>query len=188
MSVVCASPLATGPVADPIADPIADLYRDHHGWLYRWLRKRLGCTHQAADVAQDTYVRLIASARLPAPEQSRAYLAQIAKGLVVDLHRRRQLETAYLEALAQLPEPVAPSPEARALVLEALLRLDAALAQLPAPVRKTFLLSRFDGLTYREIALQLSIAEATVRKYMLKAAVACHAVLGETDHGTASPR
>lgn len=31
------------------------LYRDHHGWLHGWLRNRLGCTEQAADLAHDTY-------------------------------------------------------------------------------------------------------------------------------------
>ncbi|WP_269147395.1 sigma factor, partial [Herbaspirillum lusitanum] len=35
-------------------------YSSHHGWLFGWLRKKLGCTHNAADVAQDTFVRIIA--------------------------------------------------------------------------------------------------------------------------------
>ncbi len=166
------------------SDSIAELYRSHHGWLHGWLRRKLGCSHQAADLAQDTYLRLLVSGRLPAPAQSRAYLTQIAKGLVVDLHRRRQLEAAYLEALAQLPEPHMPSPETRALVVETVVRVDALLARLPGPVRETFLLSQFDGLTYGEIAARLSISLATVRKYMLKAAQACHAAL---DEGAAVP-
>jgi RNA polymerase sigma factor (sigma-70 family) len=171
---------------------VADLYRSHHGWLHGWLRKKLGCAHQAADLAHDTYLRLIVSGRLPEPDQSRAYLTQIAKGLAVDLFRRRQLESAYLDALAALPEPLAPSPEERALALESLLRIDAVLQRLPAPVRETFLLSQFDGLTYSEIALRLGIAVATVRKYMLKAAMVCHAALGEigphTPFGRCPPR
>lgn len=163
----------------PDTHPVADLYRHHHGWLQGWLRKKLGCAHQAADLAHDTYVRLIVSGRLPEPHQSRAYLTQIAKGLAIDFFRRRQLEAAYLEALAALPEPMAPSPEERALAIESLMRIDAFLQRLAAPVRDTFLLSQFDGLTYGEIAQRQGIAVATVRKYMLKAALACHAALDD---------
>ena len=46
---------------------IARLYSDHHGWLVRWLRARLGCSHQAADMAQDTFVRLLLSERKGPP-------------------------------------------------------------------------------------------------------------------------
>lgn len=149
------------------------LYTDHHGWLQSWLRRRLGNAFDAADLAHDTYVRVIASGRTPPPEQSRAHLMQIAKGLVIDQHRRRLIEQAYLEALAQRPEALEPSPEARAVVLESLMRIDAALDRLAPKVRETFLLSQFDGLTYSAIAARQGIAMATVRKHMLKAAQAC---------------
>ena len=149
----------------------------NHAWLQGWLRSRLGNAFDAADLAQDTCVRILVSGRMPDAAQSRAHLTQIAKGLVIDLHRRRVLEAAYLEALAHLPETLAPSPEERALALEALLLLDAALGGLPAKVRETFMLSQLDGLTYSAIAAQLDISVGAVRKYMLRAALACHAAL-----------
>jgi hypothetical protein len=40
-------------------------------------------------------------------------LMRIAKGLVIDLHRRHRLETAYLNALTLLPEREHPSAEER---------------------------------------------------------------------------
>ncbi|MGV8294512.1 sigma factor, partial [Pseudomonas aeruginosa] len=40
--------------------PIEVLYGDHHGWLRGWLRKRLGNAFDAADLAHDTYVRILA--------------------------------------------------------------------------------------------------------------------------------
>lgn len=161
---------------------VHSLYSHHHGWLYGWLRKRLGCSDNAADLAHDTYMRVLVSGRTPPPEQSRAHLMQIAKGLVVDQHRRRVIEQAYLDMLAHQPTALAPSGEERALVLEALTRIDAALDALAPKVRETFLLSQFDGLTYSAIAEQLGIAVATVRKHMLKAAMACFAVLGGDTH------
>ena len=77
------------------------LYRNHHDWLRVWLQHRLRNAGDAADLAQDTFVRLLVSGRLPSPAQSRAFLVQVAKGLSVDLHRRRAVEAAYLAALAQ---------------------------------------------------------------------------------------
>ncbi len=155
------------------------LYSDHHGWLHGWLRRRLGCGHDAADLAHDTFVRVLVSGRTPAPEQSRAHLTQIAKGLVVDLHRRRCLEAAYLDALSHLPASLAPSAEQRALLIEELLRVDAVLAALPAKVREVFLQSQVDGMTYSAIAEAMGISFATVRKCMLRAAQALHQALGD---------
>jgi RNA polymerase sigma-70 factor (ECF subfamily) len=153
------------------------LYGEHHGWLQAWLRRRLGCAHHAADLAHDTYLRVLVSGRTPPPGQARPHLMQIAKGLVIDRHRRQLVERAYLDALAAMPEVLAPSPEQRAAAIESLLLLDAALAALPAAVREVFLLSQFDGLTYAEIAARQGIAVATVRKYMLKAGEACFLAL-----------
>ena len=163
--------------AGDASQDLQTIYGHHHGWLQGWLRRRLGNAFDAADLAQDTFVRILVSGRMPDAAQSRAHLTQIAKGLVIDLHRRRVLEAAYLEALAHLPQTLAPSPEERALALEALLLLDAALAALPAKVRETFMLSQLDGLTYSQIAQQLGLSVGAIRKYMLRAALACHAVL-----------
>ncbi|THF66157.1 sigma-70 family RNA polymerase sigma factor [Pseudothauera nasutitermitis] len=168
------------PTAPTPRHTLHTLYSEHHSWLQGWLRKKLSCSQQAADLAQDTFLRLLISGRLPEPERSRAYLTQIAKGLLVDQYRRRQLEQAYLEALARVPECHAPSPETRALVIETLVCIDAHLGRLPQIVRETFLLSQFDGLKYSEIAERLGIATATVRKYMLKASLACYAALEES--------
>lgn len=166
------------PIATPSSnEAIHALYSEHHGWLHGWLRRRLACSHQAADLTHDTYLRLILSGRLPEPGQSRPFLLQIAKGLVIDLYRRRVLETTYLDALAHLPEAEMPSAEQQVLVLDLLTRIDHMLDELPAKVREAFMLSQFDGLTYSAIATRMGISVGSVRKYMLKAATACLLVL-----------
>ncbi|MGI4814629.1 MAG: sigma factor [Janthinobacterium lividum] len=83
--------MPTVPPAPP--DAVHTLYADHHAWLQRWLRRKLGCAFEAADLAHDVYVRLLVSRRLPLAHESRAYLTQIAKGLVVDLFRPRPAPT-----------------------------------------------------------------------------------------------
>lgn len=151
------------------------LYSRHHGWLKRWLQGKLGNHGDAADLAQDTYLRLMHSGRLPArDEQSRAFLVQVAKGLVIDLHRRRALEQSYLDAIAALPPDSVPSPETRALILGALTEVDAMLDRLPAKAREAFLLSQLDGLGYKEIAARLAVSVSSVQKYMVTALSACY--------------
>lgn len=151
------------------------LFTTHQSWLVTWLRKRMGNASDAADLSQDTWVRMIASGRLPLAEEARAYLRQIANGLAIDLHRRRVLERDYLQALAIYADAMAPSAQEQAMALEALRILDQILAQMPEKVREVFLLSRLDGLTYSHIAETMKMSVANVRKYMLKAVLVCSA-------------
>lgn len=162
------------PPDSPPTDTVATLYRDHHGWLSAWLRKKLGSSFDAADLAHDTFVRLMAGRRrADAGAEPRALLTYIAKGLVVDHWRRRALEDAYLTAVAQVPAPEAPSPETRALILEALHAIDAALRGLPARTREVFLMSQFDGMGYDAIAQRLDVSLSTVKRHMQAALTAC---------------
>ncbi len=153
------------------------LYHDHHGWLQSWLRRRLGDRERAADIAQDTFLRLLTTGRLPAGGEGRSYLVQIARNLVIDQWRRQRIEQAYLDSLAALPEPETPSLETRAMIVETLMQIDAMLDSMPGKVREAFLLSQFEGLTYMQIAERLQVSVSSVQKYMLRAIQACYQVL-----------
>ena len=152
---------------------IATLYLDHHGWLQGWLRRKLGDASQAADLAHDTYVRLLQSRRTEFGQQPRAFLTHVAKGLLVDHWRRQDVERAYLDTIALLPEAQAPSPETRLLVLETLYRVEAMLRALPPQTREIFLLAQLDELSYQQIADRRAISLATVKRHMRAAFLAC---------------
>ena len=150
------------------------LYHHHHGWLKGWLRRRLGNANDAADLAQDAFLRLlIRPVPLHTAPQARQYLRTMANGLCVDLWRRREVEQAWLDALAASPEAAAPSAEDRAIVIESLCRIDAMLARLPDKVATAFVLSQLHGLRYREIAERLEVSERMVKKYMARAMLHC---------------
>src|SRR5690606_7263130 len=122
----------------------------------------------AADLAHDTFLRVMDSRRLPAQlgNEPRALLTHIAKGLVIDHWRRQDVERAYLDALAHLPEPEAPSPETRLLIIEALMRIDAMLARLSARTREIFLLAQIDAVTLQQIAERTQTPVITVRRHI----------------------
>ncbi len=162
------------PAAEPaLHTHLQTLYRDHHGWLQGWLRKKLGNAFDAADLAQDTFVRVLRAPGLDAVQEPRAYLATIARNLLINHVRRRAIERAYLDALALLPEPVAPSPEARLIVLETLIEIDRRLSGLPAQAKQAFLLAQLEGLGQAEIAAELGISLSTVKRHLAKAATRC---------------
>lgn len=155
---------------------IENLYCEHHGWLHGWLDRKLGNASDAADLAHDTFIRLLTRQSKSYGAEPRALLTHIAKGLVIDRWRRQDVERAYLESIAHLPEPEVPSPETRWLILEALYRIDVMLREMPGRVRQTFLLSQIDGLTYPQIAEQLGVSLITVKRDMREAFIACLSV------------
>ena len=139
-------------VAPPPEPSLPALYREHRSWLETWLRRRLGNAWDAADLSQETFLRVLASAQpLADIREPRAYLLTVGKRLLSNFHQRRSLEQAYLDALAHLPEQHVPSPEQRWVLLETLQALDELLDGLKAPVRKAFLWSQLEGLGYAEI-------------------------------------
>jgi RNA polymerase sigma factor (sigma-70 family) len=149
------------------------LYSNHHGWLHAWLRKKLGCAHRAADLAHDTFLRLLARDEPLGLEEPRAFLTTVAQRVMANYWRREQIERAYLEALALVPENFAPSPEERALLLEALYEIDSLLERLPLAVKRAFLLAQLDGLTHAEIAAQLKLSISTVKRHLVRAGAQC---------------
>jgi RNA polymerase sigma factor (sigma-70 family) len=150
------------------------LYCEHHGWLVRLLNRKLGNTDQAADLAHDTFVRLMVARYAHGwHHPPRALLTRIAQGLVIDHWRRREVERAYLETVASLPISATPSNEDQLLILEALYRIDAMLSNLPSRTRRIFLMSQLDGMTYRQIAAELRVSLITVKRHMQTAFLAC---------------
>ena len=157
--------------SSPAADPVHTLYVNHHAWLHGWLLRKLGNTHQAADLTQDTFVRVIVAEQVHAIREPRAYLTTLAQRVLYNFWRRRELEQAWLDALASLPEEVAPSPEDYALVREAVETMDLWLEGLQPKVRQVFLLRRLDEMKHAEIAEVMGISITTVERYMKQALV-----------------
>ncbi|MBW7901933.1 MAG: sigma-70 family RNA polymerase sigma factor [Rhodocyclaceae bacterium] len=154
---------------DALHRSLATLYAEHHGWLKNWLRRRLSCSEQAADLAHDTFLRMLAQREPVALATSRAFLTTVAQRVLASHFRRQHLERAWLDALAQQPELAAPSAETRALWLETLCEIDRLLDTLPPVVRRAFLLSQLDGLGHAQVAAELGISIATVKRHIVKA-------------------
>ncbi len=157
-----------------------ELYSDHHGWLRGWLRKKLGCSDLAADIAHDTFVRIL-SARdvLAGLNEPRAYLTTTARRLLVDHVRRQRIEQAYLSELALVSQTMdsAPAPEAVLAAIQSLQELVCALGDLSDKAREAFLLHYLDGESQSEVAVRLGVSVRMVQKYLAQALLRCHLAL-----------
>lgn len=160
-------------------DVMHSLYANHHNWLYTWIRKRLDSQYDAADLTQDTFLRVHAKQNAATIKEPKAYLATIAKGLVCHFYRRRSLEQAYLELLATQPEFFVISPEHEFILLQTLEEVDRLLNGLPDQVKQVFLLSQIEGKKYQQIADEMQLSLATVKRYMKQAYVKCLILMGD---------
>lgn len=161
--------------SDPASQSSVELlYIDHHHWLQSWLRRRLGNASDAADLAHDAFLRLLAAPRrFDSVAQARGYLRTMANGLCIDLWRRREVEQAWLQTLATRPEAVEPSPEHRAVIIETLLEIGDMLSRLSQKAAAAFVMAQVDGMPYREIAHRLGVSERMVKKYIAQAMLQC---------------
>lgn len=154
-------------------DAFSHLYREHHGWLFNWIWRKLGCRSGAADLAQDTFTRVLTADAASEVREPRAYLSRVANNLLANHWRHLALEREYLAALAEQPEALAASPEEQALMMETLYRLDQMLHGLSEKARQAFLMAQLEGLAYAEIGLRLKVSERMVKKYMAQAMFQC---------------
>ena len=155
---------------------IQDLYQDHHGWLQAWLRRRLGSAADAADLAHDTFVRLLGGRRqqrFDSGAQARAYLRTTARNLCINLWRRQEIERAWLDILAATPEALHPSAERQVNVLLALEEIGVMLQSLSPKAARAFTLAVVCGMTDDEVGAELGVSGRMVRKYVAQAMLGC---------------
>jgi len=151
------------------------LFQQYYGELLRFVTAKLGCREQAADVVQDTFVRIHCVQDLSAVTQPRAFLYKTALNLSVDLFRRQRIRaerTAPLNATEDLPS-MATRPDDAVEARERVQLLRDAIAELPPKCRQVFLLHKFMELSHAEISGRLGISRNMVEKHVMKAMAHC---------------
>jgi len=142
---------------------------DRQVYAYVW-RKTRGDHQLAADVVQETFFRLWRRREHWMPTGSvRAYLLRTAQRLLVDEYRRQSARARWKQSVKSLVSPVAISAESEFERHELRARIAAAIEALPDRTREVFILKHHAGLSYREIADFLGIANKTVEAHMGRA-------------------
>lgn len=146
-------------------DDLDGLYRRYAPWLAAMLRRRFGrgIEADADDLVQETYARLAPhdTARIEHPQ---ALLMRVASNLATDLMRRRAVRSRHAQRVQREPDTA----QAAASALEILLAKEAIL-QIPEPYLDVFVLRRFHGMTYEQIATRCGLTVKSVEWRLARA-------------------
>lgn len=151
--------------------PLIQAFRENERDLIHFLAARLKSAFAAQDLAQELYLK-VRSLDAPVPVRNeRAFLFRMAANLAID-HQRQESRRAELLAEAQAflagDETDSLTPEQSLIARVELARLERALAELPPLSRRIFHLSRFEGLSQREIAGLVGLSPTAVFKHLRK--------------------
>lgn len=162
---------------------IEHLFHEHRHELTRCLYRIVRCEQAAADLTQETYMRLVNLAQTTSVTYPRALLFRTATNLAID-HLRKGKSERYtgetLDLAVDVPS-VAPSAERALFDKQRFQIFLSAIDSLPPRSREAFLLHRVQDCSYREIATRLSISESAVEKLIMRALLHCRTTLQEHD-------
>jgi RNA polymerase sigma-70 factor (ECF subfamily) len=148
---------------------VAGLFREHNAALLRFTAAKLGSEHEAREVAQEAYVRLLQLDRRQTIGFLRAYLFKTAANLATDRLRARRRLPSHIAVGDEDIFEFNLCPERQCAGQEMVAVLHRALAELPQKCRRVLVLYRMEGLTRTEIARELGIGERMVRLYLARA-------------------
>ncbi len=137
----------------------------HRRWLTGLLRRLTGDPALAQDLAQETFLKALASGGPREAEKLRPWLAAIAINLARDWARKaaRAGQRTAGEEQAEAIADAAPGPLAALLEREMQVCVAEFVDRLPAPQRRVVALHDLIGLNHAETARRLSITEANSR-------------------------
>jgi RNA polymerase sigma factor (sigma-70 family) len=142
----------------------------HEPALRAWLHNRRLPGLEIDDVIQETYARLISAASVEGVRNPRTYAFQAAHSVLMT-HLRRS-KVVFFQTVADVDRlgltADQPSPEMEVQAREELQRLASVIADMPGKVRDVLVLRRVEGLSQREVAQRLGVAESTVEKRMAR--------------------
>jgi RNA polymerase sigma-70 factor (ECF subfamily) len=136
--------------------------------LQRYLRNGWRNETEIDDMCQDVFVRAIEGAQKEMPRAAKPFVFSIARNLLIDRLRRNQVVSidavADLEAFGISSEE--PQQDRSLIARQDWKRLQAALNRLPERWRDAVVMRKVEGLSRKEIAQRMGLAEPTVAQHL----------------------
>ena len=154
---------------------VKEVIDKYHHSLLSFLRKRVRISENAADVAQETYVRMLQYEGSREIQSPSSLLFKIAINVANDLGRAEQVrhvgEQCSLDDLDL--ESDHPTPEREVAAAQELDNLYEVIEKLPPKCKRVFILSRMHCMTYPQIAKHCGISVKMVEKHISHALAVC---------------
>jgi len=163
-------------MADSKHTLVAKLFAEHGGALRAFLGRRVRKQPDAAELAQEVYLRILRLEDASIIENPEAYLYTVASNLAKEHSRLEGRAGTALDiddALIQQQLAELPSFGNELDTEQRIKRLEEVLRQLPAKCHAAVVLQYWHGLSYEEIAQRLDISAHMVKKYLSQAMTHC---------------
>ncbi len=149
------------------------LFNQYYESLFAFIYTRIRSVELARDLVQDSFSKLWLHRRTLNPDQGcKSYLFRIADRLLIDYYRKCSSRKKY-----QQEQRFAPNATRSDIDLQ--ITLQNCISELPDKLRDVFVLSRYQGYTYAEIAEVCHISIKTVESRMSKALKRLRVVLSD---------
>ena len=146
-------------------------FKAHSREMRVFLYRQLQSSETAADLTQETWLRMLRQRPSTPVANLRAFIFRIGRNLAIDHVRSRMSRERHDEGLAYLYEVTGESPElidsvAASQELEV---LNAALQRMGEPEQSIFLKCRLQGIPHKEVARELGMSLSSVEKHLASA-------------------
>ena len=155
--------------AEPKPSLVERLFADHRGALQMFFRRRIRAKADAADLAQEVYVRMLRISDQEAIRNPVHYLYTVANNLVKEhavLDRRQPRGIDVYEAPPHEQLEMLPAFDGELDATQRVARLGVVLEQLRPKCRAAVELRFTQGLSFREIAMHLGVSPQMAKKYV----------------------
>jgi RNA polymerase sigma-70 factor (ECF subfamily) len=151
--------------------PASEIYDRYSARIYNFAFRFLKNAEAAEDATQEVFVKMIRHAnQFQGDAKLSTWLFSIAANWCRDYLRKADNKTKEAEdVLVTLPAPAELSPERKLEQRENELRVQRALAMLTSEQREAIVLSRYQGLSYAEIAQIAGCSEGAVKTRVFRA-------------------
>ena len=145
---------------------ITQSYIDFHEAIYNYIKNRINNAEDAADLAQDTYVRLLDYKAMLRQETVKSFVFTIARNLVIDYIRRHYRKQEVSANMYEFSKEYTDSVE-NELYARDLQKLENGLMMtLPKQRKLIYYMDRFEEKSADEISQTLQISKRTVESHL----------------------
>jgi RNA polymerase sigma-70 factor, ECF subfamily len=148
-----------------------EIFKEFQENIYSYLFFKLGDTQSAEDILQDVFVKLWENRHSLKPDlYLPSYLYTIAKNLTLNYFRHKNVVQKFQQEIElKTNQKESSSPLSQLELNELKSNLALAIQNLPDQQRTVFMMSRYDELSYKEIAERLGLSVKTVETHIGKA-------------------
>jgi RNA polymerase sigma-70 factor (ECF subfamily) len=167
------------------------MYLPFYHEVLHYLCHRLGDRDKAQELTQEAFSRLERHrqrSELPLEQHNpRALFFATARNLLIDQHRQNQLQqpqpAEVLPETDTLPAGRQADPEVQLAAQQQLARVYQQLAALPLATRQAFVMFKFQGQSYAQIADSLGVSVSMVEKHLIRAMQAARQAVQSAEQG-----